>query len=141
LPDGSNPPNLGGIIAPQSLRVEADQCFGLDHIEARNYFVRKAIASNIYSHVFFVDEDQLLPLNALSYLLSLNLEAVGLNYVKKNPMLESIATAVEPDSRDVFENNTVGCDDPEDLTPWHVNCLGLGALLVDVDVFRKVPEP
>ncbi len=141
LPDGSNPPNLTGIIAPQAIRCEADQCFGLDHVESRNYFVRKALQSNVYSHVLFVDEDQLLPLNALSFLLNLNLESVGLNYVKKNPMLESIATAVEPDSRDIFENHTVSCEDPNDLAPKHVNCLGLGALLVDVEVFRKIPEP
>lgn len=141
LPDGSNPPNLGGIIAPQAIRCEADQCFGLDHVESRNYFVEKAIATNVYSHILFVDEDQLLPLNALTYLLSLNLESVGLNYVKKNPMLEGIATEVVKDSRDVYCNVSVSADDPTDLTPRHVNCLGLGALLVDVDVFRRVERP
>lgn len=141
MPDGSNPPNLGGIIAPQAVRVEADQCFGLDHVEARNYFVRKCLAGNVYSHILFVDEDQLLPLNALSYLSSLNLDAVGLNYVKKNPMLESISTETIPDSRDVYCNQSVSAEDPTDLTPRVVNCLGLGALLVDVEVFRRVPEP
>lgn len=141
LPNGSAPPNITGIIAPQPIRAEADQCFGLDHVESRNYFVKKAIKSNIYSHILFVDEDQLLPLNCIMYLLNLNLESVGLNYVKKNPMLESIATEIVADSRDVWRNQSVSAEDPNDLTPRMVNCLGLGALMVDVEVFRKVPEP
>ena len=141
LPDGQNPPNLGGLVAPQAVRVEADACYGLDHIESRNYFVRKAIASNVYSHVLFVDEDMLLPLNALTYLLSLNLSSVGLNYVKKTPILESIATEIVADTRDIWRNESVSAEDPTDLTPRPVNCLGLGALLVDVDVFRRIPEP
>lgn len=141
LPDGSDPPNITGIIAPQPVRAEADQCFGLDHVESRNFFVRKALQTNVYSHILFVDEDQLLPLNCIMFLINLNLQSVGLNYVKKNPMLESIATAIEPDSRDVWRNQSISAEDPKDLVPRHVNCLGLGALLVDVEVFRKVPGP
>jgi len=141
LPDGSQPPNLGGIIAAQTIRAESDQCFGLDHIEARNYFAEKALASNVYSHVFFLDEDTLIPLRAIDYLLSLELEAVGLNYVKKTPILESIATRLEPSNRDVWRNQSVSADDPTNLTPQHVNCLGLGALLVDVETLRKTPKP
>lgn len=141
LPDGSAPPNINGIIAPQPIQAQADQCFGLDHVESRNYFVRKAIESKVYSHILFVDEDQLLPLNCIMYLLNLNLESVGLNYVKKNPMLESVATELVSDSRDIWRNQSVSAEDPNDLTPRHVNCLGLGALMVDVDVFRRVPEP
>ena len=141
LPDGSPPPNLAGMVAPQAIRVESDQCFGLDHCESRNYFVERALHSGEYSHVLFMDEDTLLPLNALSHLLSLNLQSVGLNYCKKNPLKESIATEIRPDSRDIIQNFSVPCDDPTDLAPRQVNCLGLGALLVDVEAFRKLQKP
>lgn len=141
LPDGAPPPNLAGMIAPQAVRVESDQCFGLDHCESRTYFVDRAVADGSLSHILFMDEDTLLPLNALTHLLSLNLQAVGLNYCKKDALGESIATEIRPDSRDIMQNFSVPCNDPTDLEPRQVNCLGLGALLVDVDAFRKLQKP
>ncbi len=112
--------------------------------------MEQAIARGDITSILFVDDDVLLPLDALGYLASLKLPIVGCSYVKKNAMpahgtlaggentaTETIATGGE----DIFNNAVVSCEDPKDRTPRRVNCLGLGAVLVDVDVFRKLPEP
>ncbi len=98
------------------------------------------MTENVYSHILFLDDDILLPLDAITRLIDANADIIGCNYVKKNPLLESTATTLAPDPKLIWQQSSV---EPVqgDYTPIVANCLGLGATLIDVDVFRKLPMP
>lgn len=133
-------PNLGNFICPQNFRADVLPVYGLGYAESRQFFVEKALSENVYSHILFVDDDILLPLDAIGRMVNSNELIIGCNYVKRNPLLESTATRIEPDPKIIFNNMTV--DPKKDAyDPVDVNCLGLGATLIDVEVFRRIPKP
>ena len=133
-------PNLKGLIAAQKLRIDPATCYGLGYAESRQFFVNKALTENIYTHIMFLDDDILLPLEAITRLIDAEADIIGCNYVKKNPLLESTATTLSSDPKLIWQQSSV---EPvqNDYRIIDVNCLGLGATLVDVDVFRKIPMP
>jgi len=133
-------PNLFGFIRPQSCRIDFDACYGLGFCESRQYFVDKALSDNTYTHIMFLDDDVLLPLNAIDLLLSYNETIIGASYVKKNPLLESTATCNVYDPKFIYTNSSVPCL-KDNLEPVAVNAMGLGATLIDLDFFRKLPKP
>lgn len=133
-------PNLYGFIAPQSCRFDIDACYGLGYCESRQYFVDKALADHSFTHVMFVDDDILLPLDAIDRLLSYNEMFIGASYAKKNVLLESTATHIVPDPAFHFTNSAVVCQEG-DYVPVPVNAMGLGATLINLDFFRGLPRP
>ncbi len=133
-------PNLGNFIAPQNIRVDVATVYNLGYCEARQYFVDKALSENLYTHILFLDDDILMPLEAIGKMVAANADMVSANYVKRNPLLESTATRLEPNSKIIWEQSMI---EPSqgDYRILDANCIGLGAALIDVDVFRKVPPP
>lgn len=133
-------PNLGNLIAPQHIRLDVATAYNLGYAESRQFFVDKALKEGIYTHILFVDDDILLPLDAISQLVNANADIIGANYVKRNPLLESTATRLDRNEKLIWEQTII---EPKqgDLRILDANCLGLGATLVDVDVFRKMPPP
>ncbi len=85
-------PNLGNFIAPQNIRVDVATVYNLGYCEARQYFVDKALSENLYTHILFLDDDILMPLEAIGKMVAANADMVSANYVKRNPLLESTAT-------------------------------------------------
>ncbi len=132
-------PNLGNFIAPQAYRCEIETVYGKGYAESREYLAEKAIETNC-THILFVDDDILLPLKGLEALIQANEQFIGLNYYKRNPNLESVVTSVGPDPLFVAHNYIVEAK-RDDLTPIPVNAMGLGATLINVDLFRQMPKP
>ena len=128
-------PNLQGFIAPQTMRCEVEPVYNLGYCEARQYFVDKALKDGSFTHILFLDDDILMPLDAIQTLVSAKELIAGCNYVKRNPLLESVATYIGED------NINVAMTQQEDANPITVNATGLGATLVSVDVFRMLPHP
>lgn len=145
LPENAPPPNLGNFVVPQSVQAQAATCFGLGHVEARNHFVERAIKEGRWTHVLFVDDDNLIPLDFVVKALKTRLPIVGAMYIKKLGVLESTATHVVRDDKEVWQQWNVDPVEGE-AEPIPVNCLGLGCTLIMVDVFKRVkqmrsPEP
>lgn len=133
-------PNLFGLIAPQHVRVDVTTVIGLGYCESREHLVKQALSNPAITHLLFVDDDILLPLDAVARLADANLPIVGALYTKRNPTLESVATTVLPDAKYGLGNYIVQPEQGK-YTPVPVGCTGLGATMVDVDVFKKVPAP
>lgn len=145
LPEGMPPANLTGIVVPQTVWHTALPVFGLGHAESRNYYVDFALKDGTFTHILFVDEDQLLPTNIVKQLLAYNLPAIAANYVKKNATLETVATSVLPTGADDIYNQTeIEClppTHPDAMTPVPVNAVGLGCLLVEVSALAALEKP
>lgn len=134
-------PNLCGFISPQSLKVEIDTCYGLGFCDSRQYFVDKALQKGKdYTHILFLDDDILLPLNAIGKLVEANEPIVCANYTKRSVLLESVCTSIVEDEKYVYTNQVVKSEkDNYKMIP--VNAMGLGCTLVEVDVFKKMQMP
>jgi hypothetical protein len=132
-------PNLGGFIAPQAYRVEVETVYGKGYAESREYLAEKAIETHC-THVLFVDDDILLPLDALDRLVAANELFVAANYYKRNPLLESVVTAPGEDKQFGFHNMIVEAKQGA-YDPVPVNAAGLGAALISVDLFKMMPKP
>ena len=132
-------PNLGNFIAPQKMRCEIETVFGMGYAESREYLVEKAIAGN-FNKILFVDDDILIPVNAIEILASAAEPFISGNYVKRNPLLEGVSTTVAPDPERIFHNKIV---EPVqgDMTPIPCNATGLGFAMVSVDLFKQMPKP
>lgn len=134
-------PNLAGFIPSQTLKVEIDTCFGLGFCDSRQYFVDKALQKGKdYTHILFLDDDILIPLNALTMLINQNEPIVCANYTKRSVLLESVCTSTQPDQKFIYSNQSV---EPKqnDYSLVPVTAMGLGCTLVEVDVFRKIKPP
>lgn len=132
-------PNIGNFIASQKYRCEVNTVFGLGYAESRASLVRDALKNNC-THIFIIDDDILIPLNALDFMLSQCEPIIFGNYTKRNVTLEGVGTTVSPDPYSIFHNTIV---EPKqgDFSLVPVNAAGLGFALIDLDVFRKMPEP
>ncbi len=134
-------PNLYGFANPQGIKVTIDTCYGLGYCESRNYFVEKALQKNTdYTHVFFIDDDILIPQNALSIMLNSCEPIVSANYMKRSELYESVCTSIEPDEQLIFGHKEVKAK-KDDFSLVSVNAMGLGCTLIDLNVFKKLEPP
>jgi len=130
-------PNLGGFVAPQNYRTKGEVCYNLEYCEARTFLVKKALRDEEITDILFIDDDILLPLDALTILCDTNEPIIGGNYVKKRFPIESNALEI---SKDVIHNKEVK-PIQNDIFPRKVSQMGLGTCLVSLEVFKKIPEP
>lgn len=134
-------PHLDGFPGGgQSHSASIITSYGLNYVEARNTLVRQALADPNCSHVFFVDDDVLIPQDALKRLLDYQLPIVAGLYPKKTPALESNVTTSGPDAELIFGQKEVPLE-VGNMTPVPASCCGGGMLLISTDVFRAMPEP
>ncbi len=132
-------PNLGGLATPQNYRLKGEVCYGLNYCDARTYLVKKALEDPEITDILFVDDDIILPLNAISLLCDTHEPIVGANYVKKQYPIETAALQVR-EINGVTHNQEIKAD-LGTLTPVNVSQMGLGACLISVEVFKKIQEP
>lgn len=134
-------PNLHNYPgAGQSAGCTIVTCYGLDYVEARNTLVRQALSDPNCSHVFFVDDDILLPHDALPRLLEYSLPIVAGIYPKKHAALETNATTSLPDPEIVYRQGPVPIE-VGNYKPIPVSCCGAGMMLISADALRKMSEP
>jgi len=132
-------PNLGGFITPQNYRIKGEVCYNMPHAEARNWLVGKALEDPDISHILFVDDDIMLPLEALNVLMESHELIIGANYVKKQFPIETCALSVQ-NTPGGFHNKEI-LPIKNDMTPVRVSQMGMGACLINVEVFKKIPQP
>lgn len=100
--------------------------------KARNTLVRKAL-ENESTHLLFVDQDMLVPQDALHYLLKHDAPVVGAHYVGKAHPYETVAFNFDP-----FRRVTLGDYDQDGVT--EVGGVGMGCTLIDTSVFTQMIE-
>lgn len=132
-------PNIGGLITPQNYRLKGEVCFGMPHAEARNWLVNKARENPEITDILFVDDDILLPLDAISRLCDSNELIVSANYVKKQFPIETCALKIDKGINS-FHNKEVLAEKGS-MEPVAVTQLGMGACLINMDVFNKIEAP
>lgn len=104
--------------------------------QARNTIVREVLkialtADPPLTHLFFLDQDVIVPPYTVERLLSHNLDVVGAVYFGKDSQHLPVAFQLEPFERlrQIFSDG---------LQP--VDGIGMGATLINLDVFRKMKE-
>lgn len=100
--------------------------------EQRHAMVREALAVEGLTHIMWIDSDMRFPKDVVVKLLAHEKAIVGCNYpTRRHPI---IPTAAGPD-------NTLLYSGHEDTVLVPVQRLGMGALLVDLDVYRTIEAP
>ena len=114
--------------------------YGMDYVQARVTAVKQALADQDATHIFFVDDDVLIPRNALQVLLNTGLRSVAGIYTKKTPLVATNTTTSEDHPTFIYQQALV---EPtrDNMLPVPVSCCGGGMWLLDLDLFRKIPEP
>lgn len=134
-------PNLGGLVVPQNFRLKGEVCYGMNYSDARSWLVEKALEDDEITDILFVDDDILLPLDAINRLCDSNEMIIGANYIKKQWPIESCALRVSStDDKWLFHNAEIK---PEQgyMEPIRVSQMGLGCCLIRKEVFEKLSRP
>jgi hypothetical protein len=92
----------------------------------------KEALKNDATHILWIDSDMRFPKDALIRLLDRDLPIVGANYPMRRPPI--IPTATGLDGQPVFMEESAG-------GTLEVAHAGFGLILIDADVFRKMPTP
>lgn len=133
-------PNGTNIRAVQSMRISLTTCYGLGFAESRVHLAKQALADQSVTHVLFLDDDILIPQDAIAKLVAANLPLVAGMYTKKNPTLESVVTTIAPDKGYIYGQHMVQpTQTPSEPVPS--SACGAGFLLVEVNTFKRLPEP
>ncbi len=102
---------------------------GYNTSENRNWIAAQALRKAC-DYLFFIDDDMILPENALETLLDRKKDIIGgvymTKYERQEPVVEYLHdhSATKP-TRSIFE----------------VAAIGTGAMLINCDVFKKLPQP
>lgn len=101
---------------------------------ARRDLVRMALAGDC-THILFLDSDMRFPRNTLVRLLSHGVPIVGANYpTRRHPPKPVTFRSDKTDKERVYtELDSTGLEE--------VDSTGFGVMLIDMDVFRNLPEP
>lgn len=134
-------PNLDrfeGVGQHASCQIVA--LYGYDYVQGRTQAVKQALADPDATHIMFVDDDVLIPKNAAQVLMATGLKSVAGIYTKKTPNVATNTTTSAPDPTWIYQQTLV---EPKhgDMEPIPVSCCGGGMWLLDLNLFRKIPEP
>lgn len=132
-------PCLNGFHPGQNIHARVHSVFGLDYAEARNALVQAALSDDAVTHILFVDDDVLLPRNALQLMLDYRLPILSGTYCKKNAALETGVTAIGADPEYIVSQQLVPYEHGN-MEPIVVSCTGGGFILIDVNVFAQLGE-
>jgi len=134
-----NATNFFGMQTPTAFNCDLDEPYGMTIPDARNYVVKKAIDEE-YDFIFFVDDDCIIPRNALVQLIHhMKDEKVGMAggfYYKKYLPLESVGMHVNE------KNQPVSIDDYKIGDLIHDTLvLPSGCTVIRVDMLKKLEAP
>ncbi len=99
---------------------------GYNTSENRNYIASQAVRRRC-DYLFFVDDDMILPENALERLLEANKAIIGGVYKTKYEVQDDVVEyyGEKPKEKGIFK----------------VLAIGTGAMLINCEVFKKMPQP
>lgn len=115
--------DLMSLFMPGSLISKQRECLALE------------VLKTDYTHVLWLDTDMRFPPETLIRLLRHGKRLVAANYVERRPPYRPLAFPVleEPHKRVFTEPDSTGLE--------RIDAIGLGCVLVDVDVFCRIAEP
>jgi len=119
---------------PASYSLMLEEPYGYTVPDARNLIFQKCLDDG-YEWVFFVDDDTLIPRNALVQLISNNEKVVGGMYYRKYMPLESVPMMEIDGVPAIVENYTIG-DKIEDIL-----VLPSGCTLIHRSVIEAIEQP
>jgi hypothetical protein len=130
-----NATNFFAMQTPTGFNCSLTEPFGMTVADARNFVVKTAIEED-YDYIFFVDDDCIIPRNALVQLFHHNAEIAGGFYYKKYLPLESVGMHVnEKDQPVSIDNYTIG-----DII-HNTLVLPSGCTLIKVETLKKLEAP
>lgn len=133
--DDPNVTNFFKMQTPAAFDVMIESPYGFTVPDARNFIVDKAIKEG-FDYIFFVDDDVLIPRNALIQLVHHKADIVGGFYYRKYFPLESCGMHVDNENRPVpIEDFKIGDVIHNTLV------LPSGCTLINVDLFKKMESP
>lgn len=94
----------------------------------RNYLVREALKTAA-THILFIDADIIVPPDALEKLVAHNLDIVGVTASKRGNDDDAIGVTLDGERLKIPS------------PPTRMRLLGLPFTLINLDVFRNLPEP
>jgi len=103
-------------------------------LNQRNELVQRALEFEA-THILWLDSDMRFPKDLLVRLLERKEPIVAANYVTRKHPLKPVSVALEAGQRQPLYTT------PADKGLVEVEYTGLGAMLVDADVFRQLPQP
>ncbi len=126
--------------AGQHVSTQLIALYGHDYVSARTTAVKQALADPDATHIMFVDDDVLIPKNAAQILIDTGLKSVAGLYVKKTALCTTNTTTSADDPNFIYQQKLV---EPKqgDMTPVPASCCGGGMWLLDLNLFRQIPEP
>jgi hypothetical protein len=134
------------LIIPEDVETTLKIIHAYNIADGRNDLVNHMLANN-FDYIFFVDNDVILPKNALVDLYNMQWYITTGTYPRKEP--QTITDAVEYTTLyNHNENNLkvycptfmpVSCLEKGKITP--VDCCGLGCTLIRRDLFSKIEIP
>jgi len=133
--DDPNVTNFFKMQTPAAFDVMIEQPYGFTVPDARNFIVNKAIEEE-FDYIFFVDDDVLVPRNALVQLIHHKSDIVGGFYYRKYFPLESCGMHVDNINQPIpIEDFKIGDVIHNTLV------LPSGCTLIKVDLFKKMESP
>lgn len=134
--EDGNATNFNKMQPPAGFSCSLCEPYGYKVADAQNFAVRKALDEG-YDYIFFVEDDNVIPRNALVQLMSHKADIVGGFYYRKYYPLESAGMHyVDEEGRPgPIENFKIGDVIHNTLV------LPMGCTLIKVDVFRNVEYP
>lgn len=129
-----NVTNFGAIQSPAGHSVNVEEPFGYTVADAQNLIIEKALEGG-YDYVFFVEDDNLIPRDALVKLLHHKAEVVGGIYYRKYLPLETAGMHYDKDGHPASIEYTIGDVIHDTLV------LPMGCTLIKTSVFEKMEKP
>jgi len=130
-----NVTNFFCMQPPAAFSCDLDEPYGMTVPDARNFIVKKAIDEG-YDYIFFVDDDDIIPRNALVQLIHHKADIVGGFYYRKYTPLESVGMHFNK------EGNPSSIDDYKIGDIIHDTLvLPMGCTLIKTEVFKKIDFP
>jgi cob(I)alamin adenosyltransferase len=134
-----NATNFFAMQTPTAFNCDLDEPYGMTVPDARNYIVKKAIEEE-YDFIFFVDDDTIIPRNALVQLVrhmkDVKVGMAGGFYYKKYLPLESVGMHVnEKDQPIPIDDYVIG-----DII-HNTLVLPSGCTLIRVDMLKELDVP
>jgi hypothetical protein len=108
--------------------------------QARNEICRMAIQGD-FTHIFFMDSDQVFPRDALMNLLAADKDIVSGIYPQRSFFMKPVIYKFAKDPKPGEKKKEFILDWDEKGGPFEIDGCGAGCLLVKTDVLRKIGEP
>lgn len=132
-------PSCTNVRAWQELRISLTTCYGLGFAEARQHLAQQAVADPSVTHLMYLDDDILMPQDAIPKLAFSGHRIIAGMYLKKNDQGESTVTGPALDPQYIYSHQPIL--PAKEGKPVPTALAGAGMLMIDVNVFKELEAP